>query len=165
MTNQTMELQILVENGATPRPNLVFDLQRTDIMTDLSLGTTATNAQSMMFSFANASNQVTFKSTTIPGFSKKNFGDFVWPVVGESSYATAMQGMGQRGVAIPIAQGFSFLLTHSTLSVQEGYISIAAQLEFKPAQLPMAVRGVVHTLVHKRDDETGLMRVYAIAAE
>ncbi|TCK28605.1 LBP/BPI/CETP family protein [Ancylobacter aquaticus] len=165
VTNQTMELQILVENGATPRPNLVFDLQRTDIMTDLSLGTTATNAQSMMFSFANASNQVTFKSTTIPGFSKKNFGDFVWPVVGESSYATAMQGMGQRGVAIPIAQGFSFLLTHSTLSVQEGYISIATQLEFKPAQLPMAVRGLVHTLVHKRDDETGLMRVYAIAAE
>ena len=165
VTTQSMEFEILVENGATPRPNLIFDLQRTDVMTDLSLGTTSTNAQSMMFSFANAGNEVTFKSTTIPRFSKQNFGTILWPVAGESSYAAAMQGMGQRGVAIPIAQGFSFLLTHSTLSIQDGYISIASQLEFKPSQLPKALRSLVHTLVQKRDEETGEMRVYAIAAE
>lgn len=165
VTTQSMQFEILVENGATPRPNLIFDLQRTDVMTDLQLGTTATNAQSMMFSFANANNAVTFRSTTIPRFSKENFGTFVWPVVGESAYATAMQGMGQRGVAIPIAQGFSFLLTQSTLSIQDGYISIASQLEFKPSQLPKALRSLVHTLVQKRDEETGEMRVYAIAAE
>lgn len=165
VTTQSMQFEIFVENGATPRPNLIFDLQRTDVMTDLQLGTTATNAQSMMFSFANANNAVTFQSTTIPRFSKQNFGTILWPVAGESAYATAMQGMGQRGVAIPIAQGFSFLLTQSTLSIQDGYISIASQLEFKPSQLPKALRSLVHTLVQKRDEETGEMRVYAIAAE
>lgn len=165
VTTQSMQFEIYVENGATPRPNLIFDLQRTDVMTDLSLGTTSTNAQSMMFSFANANNAVTFQSTTIPRFSKQNFGTILWPVAGESAYATAMQGMGQRGVAIPIAQGFSFLLTQSTLSIQDGYISISSQLEFKPSQLPVALRGVVHTLVNRRDEETGEMRVYAIAAE
>lgn len=165
VTTQSMQFEILVENGATPRPNLIFNLQRTDVMTDLSLGTTSTNAQSMMFSFANAGNEVTFKSTTIPRFSKQNFGTILWPVAGESSYAAAMQGMGQRGVAIPIAQGFAFLLTHSTLSIQQGYISISSQLEFKPSQLPVALRGMVHTLVNRRDEETGEMRVYAIAAE
>lgn len=165
VTTQSMQFEIFVENGATPRPNLIFDLQRTDVMTDLQLGTTATNAQSMMFSFANANNAVTFQSTTIPRFSKQNFGTILWPVAGESAYAMAMQGMGQRGVAIPIAQGFSFLLTQSTLSIQDGYISIASQLEFKPSQLPKALRSLVHTLVQKRDEETGEMRVYAIAAE
>lgn len=167
VTTQKMQFEILVENGANPLPNLVFELDRTDVMTDLLLGTTASNAQSMMFKFTNVSNTVTFKSTTIPGFSKQTFGSFVWPVVGESAYAAAMTGMGQRGVAIPIAQGFSFLLTASTLSIQDGYISISTQLEFKPSLLHPQLRALVYSIAHRVDERTGRVTAHPlpIAAE
>ncbi|MBO0902173.1 hypothetical protein [Jiella sonneratiae] len=164
VANQTMTFELLVENGANPLPNLVFNVVRSDVMTDLTLGVTSSNAQSMQFSFANVSNTATFVSTTIPGFNKDAFGSFVWPVVGETAYATALNELGQTGVAIPIAQGFSFLLTDSVLSVQDGYVSISTQLEFKPEQLPSAIRQNVYVLRQRPDPLTGLPMTVVEAA-
>ncbi len=164
VTTQDMNFEILVQNGASPLPNVIFDVARVDVMTDLTLGVTASNAQSMQFSFVNVSNSATFVSTTIPGFNKDSFGTFVWPVVGENAYATAMEKLGQTGVAIPIARGFSFLLTDSVLSIQDGYVSISTQLEFKPEALPTIVRQNVFILRQRPDPQTGRMTTVVEAA-
>lgn len=163
VTTQTMTFTISVVNGANPEPNVIFDVDRVDVMTDLALGTSG-NAQSMQFKFTNVSNSATFVSTTIPGFKTEDFAKFVWPVVGETAYATAMDGLGQTGVAIPIAQGFSFLLTDSTLSIQDGYVSISTQLEFKSENLPAEVRQNVFLLRQMPDPVTGLLKTVVQAA-
>jgi hypothetical protein len=163
-TTQSMTFEILVQNGAPTLPNVIFDVDRTDVMTDLGLGVTASQAQSMQFSFVNVSNSATFVSTTIPGFNKDAFGSFVWPVVGESAYATAMQKLGETGVAIPIARGFSFLLTDSVLSIQNGYVSISTQLEFKPKDLPAEIRQQVFVLSRRPDPRTGALITLVQAA-
>ncbi|MGD1879216.1 MAG: hypothetical protein ACFB13_17145 [Kiloniellaceae bacterium] len=164
VTTQVMNFTILVQNGAPTLPNIIFDVSRTDVMTDLGLGVTASKAQSMTFLFANVSNSATFVSTTIPGFNKDAFGTFVWPVVGENAYATAMDKLGPTGVAIPIARGFSFLLTDSTLSIQDGYVSISTQLEFKPEDLPAEVRQLVFVLQRRPDPRTGTLLTVVEAA-
>ncbi len=147
VTTQDMELQLDVQNGDDPAPNLIFDLRRVDIQTDLALGIAESGqAQTLQFSFLNASNSATFRSTTIPGFDETSFGQLIWPVVGESAYAEAMQGLGEQGVPLPIMQGFQFLFQEATLSVQDGYVSIQAQVELKAEKLPAAVARQVYAL-------------------
>lgn len=141
VTGQTMKFTLIVQYPEQGNPQLVFDVTRKDIMTGLKLGISkgSSLAQSMQFSFLNACNKATFVSTTIPGFNKELFGDMIWPVVGEGEYAETMQAMGEAGVAIPIMQGFQFLFDHAELSIQDGYVSIGAQVVFKPTQLPVLV--------------------------
>lgn len=164
ITSQKMTFELQVENGANPLPNVIFQVDREDVMVDLVLGTTASKAQSLQFSFINVSNTATFISTTIPGFNREAFGTFVWPVVGESNYAEAMIRMGKTGVAIPIAQGFSFLLTDSILSIQDGYVSISTQLEFKVENLQSEVRQKVFLLMQKANLLTGRLETHIKAA-
>jgi len=143
VTTQKMHFELQIENGAQPQPNLVFDVDRIDLMTNLALGIAPNSkAQTMKFMFRKVSSSVTFKSTTIPGFDNKDFGDYVWPIVGETEYATAMEKLGETGVAIPIAQGFRFLFNSATLNIEEGFVSISSQVEFKSEWLADEIKSL-----------------------
>ncbi|MDQ5823372.1 MAG: hypothetical protein M3441_04060, partial [Chloroflexota bacterium] len=127
-----LQFSLTIQNGAPQQPNLVFDLVRTDILQNLGLGISGT-AQTLQYGFTRVTYAATFVSTTVPGFDKTNFGDLIWPVVGEPNYDETLQEMGETGVPLPIMSGFQFLFDQAQLSIQEGYVSILANVELKGA--------------------------------
>ncbi len=127
---QNMHFKLVIETPTTPKPNIVFDVARTDVLLDLALGISPSGkAQTLKFGILNVNNSVTFVSSTVPHFNGLNFGVLVWPVVGESAYLTAMEGLGKTGVPIPIMQGFKFVFDDAELSIQKGFVSILADVE------------------------------------
>lgn len=136
-----LEFKITIENGDQDPPNLVFDLVRTDILQKLSLGVSG-NAQTLKYEFQRVDATATFVSTTIPKFDTKDFGDWIWPTAGEPAYDKLLTDIGTKtGVPLPIMQGFHFLFENAQLSIQEGYVSVLAQVEFKRATAPAELRG------------------------
>ncbi|MDQ5824924.1 MAG: hypothetical protein M3441_12070 [Chloroflexota bacterium] len=127
---QDLRFTITIQNGAPQQPNLVFDVARTDVLQNLGLGISGT-AQTLQYAFTHVKYKATFVSTTVPGFNKTDFGTLIWPVVGESAYSTALQEMGKTGVPLPIMSGFQFLFNDAQLSIQQGYVSILAKVQFK----------------------------------
>ncbi|MDQ3933402.1 MAG: hypothetical protein M3340_02085 [Actinomycetota bacterium] len=131
-----LDFKLTIQNGDADPPNLVFELVRTDILGNLSLGVTG-SAQTLMFDFHPVKADATFVSTTVPKFDSKDFGDWIWPNAGEPAYDKLLTDMGTKtGVPLPIMQGFHFLFEHAQLSVQEGYVSVLAQVEFKRSTAP-----------------------------
>ena len=125
-----LEFKLTIQNGAPTPPNLVFDLARTDVLQNLSLGTSG-NAQTLKYDFKKVEAKATFVSTTIPKFDKQSFGDTIWPLVGEPRYDEELTKIGHgTGVPLPIMQGFHFLFDQAQLSIQEGYVSVLAQVHF-----------------------------------
>ncbi len=127
---QDMQFTLVIETKTTPNPNIVFDVSRTDVMINLALGISG-KVQTLQFGILNVENAVTFVSTTVPNFNKQTFGSLVWPVVGESAYMAAMEGLGKVGVPLPIMKGFTFVFDQAELSIQKGFISILTDVEFK----------------------------------
>ncbi len=125
---QDMQFKLVIETTTKPQPDIVFDVARTDVMIDLALGISG-HAQTLQFGILNVENSVTFVSSTVPDFNGLKFGILIWPVVGESAYMTAMEGLGKTGVPIPIMQGFKFVFDDAELSIQKGFVSILADVE------------------------------------
>jgi len=128
-----LEFTLTILNGETTPPVLVFDLLRTDILTNLGLGLSGT-AQTLKYAFLKTTTPgavATFVSTTVPKFDKQDFGDMIWPIAGEPQYDQTLQQLGQTGVPLPIMQGFQFLFEEAVLSIQQGYVSVLANVEFK----------------------------------
>ncbi|HEU4391831.1 MAG TPA: hypothetical protein VFV34_28855, partial [Blastocatellia bacterium] len=134
VVKQDMNFTLRIQNGEPQQPNIKFRVQRADVLTNLQLGLSHNNTQSLQFTFANASNEATFISSSIAGFDGTVFGKVVWPVTAEPRYAEALQGLGKTGVPLPIMQGFQFVFDKAQLSVQEGYVSILASVEFQSAK-------------------------------
>ena len=113
------------------QPTISFNVKRVDILNNLNLGVGGANnqAQTMQFGFTNASWTETFISSTIPGLEGGVF-DGLWANAGEPQYASLMQDLGKNGVPLPIMQGFSFDFTNAELSIQNGYVSILANVNY-----------------------------------
>lgn len=128
-----LQFVLTILDGASPQPTITFSVQRTDIQTRLSLGVTqvaGSKAQTMQFAYLNNSYAATFVSSTVPKFPDgEQFADIIWPQVGEPAYDNVLAAMGKAGVPIPIMSGFNFVFGGAQLSVQEGYVSIQAQIE------------------------------------
>ncbi|HEY2578994.1 MAG TPA: hypothetical protein VGI74_22025 [Streptosporangiaceae bacterium] len=127
VVTQNLGFTLTIENGADPGPNVVFNVSRTDILRDLGLGETG-GAQTLKYSFRPVKSKATFVSSTVPNFNGSMFGTIIWPIAGESRYTETLKEMGNTGVPIPIMAGFHFLFKEATLSIQEGYVSILAQV-------------------------------------
>jgi hypothetical protein len=127
---QNIQFTLTIQNGAPQQPNVVFSVKRTDVLDNLTLGTSG-DAQTMKYGFRKVKSAATFVSSTVPKFESKTFGDIIWPIAGEPRYSQTLIAMGQTGVPIPIMSGFHFLFDKATLSIQEGYVSILAQVTFK----------------------------------
>ncbi|HEY5980068.1 MAG TPA: hypothetical protein VIT41_10580 [Microlunatus sp.] len=128
---QDLEFTITVQNGAQQPPVIVFDIKRHDILQLLGLGKTGA-AQTMTYTFTRVDAAATFVSSTVPHFpGGANFGDLIWPVAGEPRYDEALAAMGKgAGVPLPIMSGFTFRFGDAVLSIQEGYLSILAGVDF-----------------------------------
>ena len=128
---QTIEFTLTIEGtNINPPPNLVFTVTRTDVLQNLGLGL-AGNAQTLQFAFTKSSATAAFVSTNIPHFDKADFGDLLWPVAGEPRYDQLLQDMGKKGVPLPIMQGFQFDFDQAVLSIQQGYVSVLADVKLK----------------------------------
>jgi hypothetical protein len=130
-----LEFKLTIQNEDQVKPNLVFDVVRTDVLQNLSLGVTdsgKTKTQTLKYDFKPVTSTGTFVSSTIPGLEEKAkaFHDLIWPVVGEPRYDQALANLGKTGVPLPIMQGFHFLFDHAQLSIQDGYVSVLAQVQF-----------------------------------
>jgi len=126
----SLEFKLTIQNSAPSPPNLVFDLARTDVLENLSLGASG-NAQTLKYDFKKVDATATFVSTTIPRFDSHEFGTTIWPIVGEPRYDEELTKIGHgTGVPLPIMQGFHFLFEQAQLSIQDGYVSVLAQVQF-----------------------------------
>jgi hypothetical protein len=131
VVRHNLEFKLTIQNRAPNPPDLVFDLVRTDVLQNLSLGASG-NAQTLKYDFKKVTATATFVSTTIPRFDKVDFGTWIWPIVGEPRYDEELTKIGHgTGVPLPIMQGFHFLFDQAQLSIQDGYVSILAQVQFK----------------------------------
>jgi hypothetical protein len=130
VVTQNIKFTLTIQNGAPAQPNLIFSVARTDILDNLGLGIT-NQAQTMKYKFRAVKSEATFVSSTVPGFVSRNFGDIIWPISGEPRYTETLQKVGETGVPIPIMSGFQFLFQQAQLSIQEGFVSILAQVTFK----------------------------------
>jgi hypothetical protein len=135
-----LQLQLNILTTSTPQPNIIFSMQRTDLLTNLKLGTT-NSAQTLLFNFTEVttdatSTSFTFISSTVSNFPTNPSGlNAVWSAV-DPQYDTLLQAMGQTGVALPILSGFGYELTNGTnnqpfdISVQpQGYVAITANVQ------------------------------------
>lgn len=113
------------------KPDIKFSLARTDVLTNLRLGIGGNKAQTMQYVFLNATYDVEFISTTVPGLSGANFGRDLWRRSGEPQYIAVLNHMGETGVPLPIMEDFQFDFAAAQLSIQEGYISILANVLYK----------------------------------
>ncbi|HEX8745429.1 MAG TPA: hypothetical protein VF712_20055 [Thermoleophilaceae bacterium] len=132
-----LEFTITIQTGDPDPPNMIFDVDRIDVLRNLGLGVSG-GAQTLKFSFGHARAVAKFVSTTIPHIDGPSFG-FLWNNAGELPYDTELGKIGGgAGVPLPIMQGFHFLFDKAQLSVQEGYVSVLAQVEFKKPAAPPA---------------------------
>ena len=125
-----LEFVLTIQTAGAPQPNVVFDLARTDILQNLGLGRTGA-AQTLTFGFVHVGYDATFVSSTVPNFAREEgaaFGISVWPVVGEPYYDEAVADVGKAGSPLPMMSGFSFRFADASVSIQEGYVSILAQV-------------------------------------
>ena len=133
VTKQNIQMTLTILNGDLKQPTIVFNVARTDILTNLQLGT-ANKAQTMQFVFNEVESTATFVSSTIPNFPGSNMTG-IWASAGDPQYTLVLNSMGKTGVPLPIMTGFQFLFNQATLSIQQDYISIIAKVQFKAAQL------------------------------
>jgi hypothetical protein len=130
VVKHNLEFKLTIQNNKPPLPELVFDLVRTDVLQNLSLGASG-NAQTLKYDFKRVDAKATFVSTNIPKFDKQSFGDTIWPLVGEPRYDEELTKIGHgTGVPLPIMQGFHFLFDQAQLSIQDNYVSVLAQVHF-----------------------------------
>jgi len=127
---QDIQFTLTIQNGAPQQPNVVFTVKRTDILDNLALGLSG-EAQTMKYGFRKVKSAAAFVSSTVPKFESKTFGDIIRPIAGEPRYSQTLIAMGQTGVPIPIMSGFHSLFDKAALSIQEGFVSILAQVTFK----------------------------------
>ncbi|MFG2226604.1 hypothetical protein [Streptomyces sp. NPDC048644] len=131
VVTQNLEFTLTIEDD-DEKPKIVFDLLRTDILRDLKLGASG-NAQTMQYGFHKVKFLATLKSSDVPHFDKLDFGGMVWPIVGEPHYDQVLEDLGKTGVALPIVQDFTFLFEQAELSIQEHYVSVLANVQYKNA--------------------------------
>jgi hypothetical protein len=125
-----LEFNLTIENGDATPPNIVFNLSRTDVLQNLSLGVSGA-AQTLKFDFKRVTATAKLVSTTVPKFDKLDFGGWIWQSVGEPAYDQELIKIGHgTGVPLPIMQGFHFLFDQAQLSIQDGYVSVLAQVHF-----------------------------------
>jgi hypothetical protein len=130
VVTQNLEFTLTIQNGATPQPTLLFDVARKDILENLGLGVKG-DVQTLQYGFRRVKAVATFVSTTIPQFDKKNFGDLIWPVAGEPRYDETLMAMGKTGVPLPMMKDFQFHFEQAQVSIQQGFVSVLAQVAFK----------------------------------
>jgi hypothetical protein len=129
VVTQSIGMVLTILTSTTPQPTISFTVARTDILTNLALGIAGT-AQTMQFAFQEVSSGATFTASTIPDFPGQNMAG-IWQAAGDSSYTETLIALGKIGVPLPIMSGFQFLFDDATLSVQQGYVSILAQVQFR----------------------------------
>lgn len=138
--HQDLEFTLTIENGAVTPPVIIFDISRDDVLQNLGLGRSGT-AQTMTYAFTRCRSTATFVTSTVPGFPGGDFGDWIWPVAGEPGYDDTLTNLGKTGVPLPIMQGFTFRFDNAVLSVQEGYVSILADVDLDTQELRRSLAG------------------------
>jgi len=129
VNDSTIQLVLTILSTAQPQPTLTFNVTRTDILTDLALGLSG-KAQTMQFGFVKVNSRATFVSSTIPNFPGDQMA-MIWGTVGDPNYSQTMAAMGKKGVPLPIMSGFQFLFDKAELSIQQGFVSIKSQVQYK----------------------------------
>ncbi len=131
VVTQSMDFDLIIQNGSPTPPDIKFSLQRTDVLTTLKLGINNNKNQTLQYDFLSTGYQATFISSSIPGFKGDIFGTIIWPVGGEPQYDKVLADMGATGAPIPIMSGFQFDFANAQLSLQEGYVSILANVIYQ----------------------------------
>ena len=127
--NSTIRMVLTILTPTQPQPTITFNVTRTDILTDLALGI-AGKAQTMQFGFVKVNSKALFLSSTIPNFPGDQM-SMIWATVGDPNYSQTVAAMGKQGVPLPIMSGFQFLFDKAELSIQQGFVSIKSQVQYK----------------------------------
>ncbi len=130
VVNHDISFTLTILNGQPSQPEIVFSVKRTDILSNLKLGINSNQAQTMQFEFINATWEAQFISSSIPRFNGFSLSS-IWGLAGAPNYNQLLNDLGFTGVPLPIMQGLQFDFTNAELSVQQGYISILANVVYQ----------------------------------
>jgi hypothetical protein len=129
VNDQTIEMILTIQTSNGSKPTITFNVTRTDILTNLKLGI-AGSAQTMQFGFLEVQSNATFVSSTISNFPGSQMA-MIWSTVGGPEYDQVVAATGKTGVPLPIMSGFQFLFSQAELSVQDGFVSIKSQVQYR----------------------------------
>jgi len=121
---------LTIQNNQPDAPEIVFDVQRTDVLANLVLGIGDNQYQTLQFSFQQVNWQSTFLSSTVPNFDGSMF-PATWNVVGETEYVALLQKLGATGVPLPMMNGLQFDFANAQISLNQGYVGILANVKLK----------------------------------
>ena len=132
VVTHNIDYTLIIQDFQPTQPTIVFNVQRTDILSNpaLGLGGDKNQAQTLQFDFINVSWASTFVSSSIPKLNAAAFSG-LWLNAGEPQYDKLMADLGKNGVPLPIMSGFQFDFDNAQVSVQENYISILANVMYK----------------------------------
>lgn len=119
----------VVDDGKTI-PVITFDVSQTDVLQDFVLGVSGTT-QTLQFAFQIVTDLTTtkFVSSTIPGIDSGDFGT-IWNWVLQPVFGTEVEKIGQAGVALPRIKGFDFLFEKATVTLEQGYAAVLADVQY-----------------------------------
>jgi hypothetical protein len=136
----------VIKSGQTI-PVFTVNIQETDFQQNFRLST-AGYAQTVQFDFQLIDNETSaaLVSSKIPGIDSSTF-PTIWNFVLQPVYALEMQKMAHTGVPLPFMTGLQFLFNQATVTVQQGYADVLANVQYiAPAEFTDA-------LAHNRTDE------------
>lgn len=142
VVTHNIKVVLNVLNQGLPTPVITFSVNETDVLQAFALGvsTTTPPTQTLKFAFQLVSSltTATFVSSTIPGITSGNFTD-LWNFVLQPMYSQQLAAMGTAGVALPRIQGFDFLFNSATVTLQPGYASVLANVQYSASAQPSPV--------------------------
>jgi len=129
-------------------PVFTINIQETDFQQNFRLNTTTENAQTIQFDFQLIDNETTatLVSSTIPDVNPEDFA-LLWNFALQAAYARIMRDMAHTGVPLPFMAGLQFVFNQATVTVQQGYADVLANVQYiAPAEFTDA-------LAHNRTDD------------
>jgi hypothetical protein len=110
-------------------PVITFNVSQTDVLQDFVLGIFG-KTQTLQFAFQIVLGLTTTKfiSSSIAGIDSGDFGD-IWNFALQPVFAGQVAKIGQAGVALPRLQGFNFIFSNASITLQPGYASVLADVQ------------------------------------
>ncbi|MCU1266501.1 MAG: hypothetical protein JWM21_2819 [Acidobacteria bacterium] len=111
-------------------PVITFNVSQTDILQAFVLGISGTT-QTLQFAFqiVDALTTTQFISSPIPGINSGDF-SYIWNFALQMPYSTEVAEIGKKGVCLPRIQGFDFLFSQATITLEPGYANVLSDVQY-----------------------------------
>jgi hypothetical protein len=133
VVHKSTRVVLNVLDGGKTIPVITFDVDETDVLEDMQLGVAKSGlTQTLKYAFVNLSHltTTTFVSSPFPKVDSDHFA-YIWKHALHDAYKGVYEGVGKHGIALPRIEGFDFIAEHAAIALEQGYVSVLADVRHK----------------------------------